>query len=329
MQVTVNDIKWASYRDFEGPYFPGRFPYVLPPIPDFLDKVLAVVAATEGKYDSVNCYDRCILSVGMIQWCERLFLVSELLGRCYELDPRTWADLITFPPSVDFRKGMQGKWRFYLRGVEITTEAQQREFFLGSATAGFKGSWTPETRAYAKRTAACFANFWNHPPFRIVQAAWTKSRLPGFVTAEAAKWLPAGDGWRDAMRAMYYSFAANNPSIASKSLLKAVNNPGYIGSDDADRFRIAAQTLTFGPGVDIYPARYAAIAPVLKQLFNVPIPQTADALRSWVDAPPAVVRVEVTEEESAAAGRLIALSDGVMSGTAPQGLDAVDAIKES
>jgi hypothetical protein len=37
---------------------------------DFLDEAVYIFSSTEGCIDSVNMYDKCIVSVGCAQWCE-------------------------------------------------------------------------------------------------------------------------------------------------------------------------------------------------------------------------------------------------------------------
>ena len=62
----ATNARWASFDKWEGPIVPGRCPFVLPPFPTWSEKLLYVVSATEGHYDSVNCYDRAILSAGIL-----------------------------------------------------------------------------------------------------------------------------------------------------------------------------------------------------------------------------------------------------------------------
>lgn len=62
-------IGWGGYADWEGPWYRGSVPYALPTDrePTFIEKVGAVVTATEGGcLDAINMYDRCVLTVGFI-----------------------------------------------------------------------------------------------------------------------------------------------------------------------------------------------------------------------------------------------------------------------
>ena len=95
--IKEEDIDWGDYKTFEGPFFKGTLRYSLPPIPNEDDRRLRVLTATEGgAYDAINMYDRCVVSVGLIQWCEgRYHLVSKLLGAISdELGP----EVVTRPP---------------------------------------------------------------------------------------------------------------------------------------------------------------------------------------------------------------------------------------
>jgi hypothetical protein len=320
--TTVDQIGWGKYREFEGPMFRGTVRFALPPAPDFLDKALFIITATEGGcFDAINMYDRCILSVGLIQWCERNFSFSDILGRCAEMDNYMLANLLKGMPRIsNFKKNSQGKWRFFKDDVEVTTEEDQRTIFLGGPQVGLiklpngLSSWTPDLRFYAKSVAACMANIWSYPLFRIVQAEATKNKLMSFVLPEAKKILfseTTGDtnfSWMGALRAMYLSYAANNPVAANKAVQKAAENPAW---DDGveDKFRIAAQTLAFGTGFDIWPVRYTTIAPVLNRTFGTSAPATADALKTWSGDVPDHVQVDVSDLKGAAVAGLYRLAD--------------------
>jgi hypothetical protein len=66
--VDKSQIKWGEYKNYEGPYFIGSVPFSLSSNPSDDEKILAVITATEGGcYDSINMYDSCILSSGLIQ----------------------------------------------------------------------------------------------------------------------------------------------------------------------------------------------------------------------------------------------------------------------
>lgn len=327
MTVTANDVKWGSYGNYEGPFFPGRLVYLTQYVETFMDKVLGVVSATEGScYDAINMYDRCILSVGMIQYCEAgQFFVTSLLGKCAEADPAAMKlKLGTFPGGVEFKKNAAGIWRFYKNTMEVNTSDLQRLLYLGDSQVGTKGTWTQAAKDYAKAVAAWFANFWDYAPFRDIQKADVIRRMPGFLTTDANKilnQLSSNEVWEEALVAAYYSFAANLPTVASKSLISASQRPEWIGSDEEGRFYIALESLTFGPGIGIYPGRYEKIAPVLNHLFGVTAPLNANGLKMHEVKVPAVA---ITDAERDTASRQMQLIDEVAMGQ--EGIDAIDAV---
>lgn len=329
--TTSSVIGWGSYDKYEGPFFRGSIRYTAPTQPDFMDKVLAVLTVTEGGcYDAINMYDRCIVSVGLIQWCEGgQFSVSTMLGRCNELDTPTLQHQISkFPIQVEFKRNKQGLYRFFYKNIEVGTQELQRQLFLGSSTTGMKGTWTETTKQYAKEVAAWFANIWLSPFYRQVQAEYTKAKIPSFLLPESRRILfssitPSDQlSWSGALRAAYYSFAGNLPAVANRSLQKAVQNKDWVAADETDKFRLALQSLTFAPGIAIYPQRYNNIAPVLHRLFGVDIPLTADALRAWKGVAP-IENIPLTAAENQWASRQIKLSDDLYNG-APSGMDVID-----
>ncbi len=332
--TTAQEIGWGKYGGYEGPFFRGKLKFSLPANPDFLDKALYVITSTEGgAYDAINMYDRCIISVGLIQFCERVFNFSEILGACAERDLLMLeTKLSSFPSKVEFEKNKYGKWRWFDMGAEVTSEAMQRAIFLGGAAIGKEGTWGPvgsAARIYAKDVAAWAANLWDYPLFRVVQNEATKKKLMSFVLPEARELIFQNDhpdssfSWRGALKAMYMSFAANLPSVANKSIQKAAARPEWATADWADRFRLAAQVLTFGPGIDIYPHRYEAISKVLEKVFDIAVPNTAAELKTWDDAPPEELRVEVSEEQKQIAARWLKLSDDLVHGRG-EGLDVLE-----
>lgn len=306
--VAASDIGWGSYGNYEGAFFRGRIPYILPAQPDFLDKCLATITAVEsGKYDAINGYDRCIISLGLIQFCEAgQFGVTNLLGRCADVDAFMMNNFVTkFPVSVEFKRVPQGPYRFHQNGVAVDNLDAQRKLFLGGSP-GTKGSWTPETTAHAKDVAAWMANIWNYPLFCRIQAEYTKVRLPSYIMAGAKKALfdgmTANDqfGWAGALRAAFYSFTINLPTVADKSLAKAMQDPAWAKASDEEKFYMAVKALTFSPGISIYPIRYEGIAPVLNRLFGITAPLKATELH---DTTPVHHEVPMTEEELEAYGR--------------------------
>lgn len=287
--VSVPKIGWGKYKGFEGPFFMGSIPYSLPTEPTEEDRRLRVVTATEGgTYDAVNMYDQCIVSVGLIQWCETAgYLTSRLLhGVCEAGGAQHLTQALK--PALDasgaeFKKNLTGQWRFFLKGKEVTTRTQQQELFLGCD--GREGSWTDEARSRARLWALCMANVWTDPKAREVQANFTKPRLMGFIIKDARQllWDSTPDtGWNGMLRAAYLSFAANNPQKANDNVVKAAATT-MARKWSPDWCIHVLKQLTFGPNIAIYGERYNKIRPWLEKLWSgVELPKDAGALKAWI-----------------------------------------------
>lgn len=304
MKITPKMIGWGSYSSNSGPYFKGTIKYELPPNPNFQEKTLYIISKTEGNINSVNMYDSCIISVGMIQYCERFNLVSILLGRVAEI---CGIESVLVPledamkrSNCTFKRDRNGKWRFYFtdsRGV-VDTTTKKKELFL--ACSGTKESWTPEAVEHAKLWAACMANVWQTAKAQQVQIDYIKENLMSFVMNDARKIL-FGDvvevqssGWAGATRSAYISFAANNPTKANEQVkkffletnLKKWSPEWCVG---------LIQKLTFGPKIKIYEHRYEVIRPHIERLFDVRLPESADKLEIWT--PPSSTDADINDEE--------------------------------
>jgi len=293
--TTPSDIGWGSYQQYEGPFFRGKFPFAISDVDQTavgsgsdkpLDpRLLAVVTATEGgRYDAINMYDRCIVSVGLIQWCEAgQYSVSGLLGRIVDRDPALLGPLgPAFAASnAEFKKNAGGKYRFFFRnGDEVNSADKQRELFFKNSS-GLKGGWQDEQKTHAKLWAVCLADMLAQPAARIVQVEHTLPKLVNFCMPEAKKILFEGslpsEGLVGAVRAAYISFAANLPAVANTHLKQAVTD------SKSDKWSLewsidVLRQLTFGPKISIYPHRYKAIRPVLERLYGVDLPDLAEDL---------------------------------------------------
>jgi len=285
--VQASDIGWGSYQQWEGPYFGGVVPYVLPDNPDFLEKCMSVVTATEGgHYDAINMYDSCILSVGIIQVCERVFGVSNLLQKCTDYDLGTLRQsLLKMPTPADFKQDPTGKWKFFFvdgRGF-VDNVAKQQTLFLGGST-GLKGQWTDDQKAFAKQVAAVLASVWSSPGMQMGQREFVKPNLMTYVRPAAKATLftdPDETGFKGAIKAAIISYSANLPAVADKYLALAVADPAWSTADDATKFTLAMKQVVFGPQIAIWPHRYQAIKPVIQKLFGVTLP-TLEELHSAV-----------------------------------------------
>jgi hypothetical protein len=284
--LTASDIGWGKYKSFEGPYFRGSRKFVQSASPTVEEKQLSVVTATEGgAMDAVNMYDQCIVSVGLIQWCEAsYFLTSKLVGAVLEQDPSLASPLspALSASGATFSKGPDGKWRFRTAAGAVDERPEQTSlFFLRSS--GAIGSWDDESRGRAKLWAACFANFLAQDGAAAVQVPYTAMRLRSFATPAAAGILWDGssdDGLVGAVRAAFISFAANLPAVASDHLVKAAASNG-AAKWSRDWCVNVLRELTFGPGISIYPGRYDKIRPVMEAAYGVDLPDFAQELQDW------------------------------------------------
>lgn len=287
--VQAIDIGWGSYRGYEGPFFRGTHPLLLPQSPSQADRVLAVITATEGgHYDAINMYDGQIVSSGLIQFIERAqFSVSQMLGA--SMDEPYAEEFLRFVKSknASFTRGAYGRYRFLLMAPPVPTPVEnlstQRRLFYLNAT-GEKGSWDDASRQHAKEWAAAIASFWQNPVAQWGQREFTMPKLYDFAVGKAR------DVVEDAKRhftpmslafiAAYLSFAVNNPQRASKHLAE------FLGKTTEEKYTKAwlvgvLKELTFAPGIAIYPHRYNAIRPKLEQLYGVELPDFADELEAW------------------------------------------------
>ena len=306
--VNADKIGWGHYGGFEGPYYSGAVHYVLAATPDENDRRLRVLTATEsGAYDAVNMYDQCIISIGLIQWCEsQYYLSSKLLhsvaeAGCADVIQTALAPALT-ACKASFKKNPTGQWRFFfdeprdftidgktinLPAGEVNSSQRQQALFLGCD--GKLNSWSDENKAQAKLWAACMANIWSDTAAQVAHVSYTKQRLMGFVLPASKTMLWDGtpdSGWQGVMRAAFISFAGNNPNLANVHLLKAA---GELKSAkwSPEWCTGVLKEMTFGPNVAIYSTRYDKIRPLLEQLWtDITLPKTAIELKVWQEPDP-------------------------------------------
>ena len=287
--IRPSQILWGSYNGYEGPYFPGTLKYVLPDNPTETEKRLMVVTSTEGgSYNAVNMYDVCIISIGLIQYCEgTYFLTSGLLHTVSEsIGPesvRVPLAGVMKDVGCEWKKNAKGQWRFHFKDSrgEVDTVAKQRELFLGCD--GKKGSWSPENKEMAKKWAAGMANIWLNQDACKVHASSVASRLISFVMPNAKKVLFDGveTEYANMFRAAYLSFTANN-SVKADFHLSRISSKWPKWSRE---WCIAGlKELTFGPGIAIYPGRYDKLRPWLEKLWTgIDLPKNKEDLKNWVE----------------------------------------------
>ncbi len=288
--VQASEIGWGSYQNFEGPYFLGRAPFVLPDVPAPEEETMAVITAAEGgHYDAWNGYDSCGWTSGLIQFCEHnQYSVSDMLGAVASAGRGDLLNgLMTYASSVDvgFDRGPSGKWRFLFKDSRgfIDNPLKQQQLFYKNGN-GSKGSWTNDTKLYAKGWAAAISSVWEQPEAQLLQCAFTAGKLGQFFTQSAKNFFSTMPTTQvaKAMWSAYASFAVNNPSWASSALQQSIAS--YTGHPYWEEQHLVnlLKHLTFDPHVAIYPARYNAIRPVLEKLYQVQLPDFAAELQTWV-----------------------------------------------
>jgi Putative peptidoglycan binding domain len=287
--TTPDDILWGKYKQYSGPYYLGTRKFKLPANPSESHKLLAVTTRTEGgRFNAINAYDRCIISTGLLQWCEaKYFLTSKLLGAIASTDPSLLDPLAPAlaASNAEFKEKTSGRWRFFFKDSrgEVDAGTEQKQLFLLDSP-GHQGSWDDASKAHAKLWAASMANVLVQDVAVEVQTKYTASRMRSFFIVSKARPViydgTASTGWTGAMRAIFTSFAANLPAVAAKMLaahLAATTDPKW----SKDWCVGLTKQLTFGPGIAIYPHRYNAIRPVVEQLYGVDLPDLADELKAW------------------------------------------------
>jgi len=85
----------------------------------------------------------------------------------------------------------------------------------------------------------------------------------------------------NAFRAIYLSFADNNPKHASSSLMVGLAQAQPVERWTEGWLTVVVKALTFVPGIAIYPRRYQAIRPVVEKLYGVDLPDTDEDLKLW------------------------------------------------
>jgi len=317
--IETKNIGWAAYDVYEGPFYLGKSKFVMPDNPVLSDKILATITATEGgSWNAVNMYDRCICTVGLIQWCEGgQYSVSDMLGMAAERSASLLSPLnnIMAHARVEFKKNAKGRYRFFFqdeRGEVDRADEQQQLFLRGS---GRKKTWTEDNKNYAKVWAAGLAEVYAEPNAIVTQRDYTVPRLYNFALPTAMELFKApeakGSPIGQAFICAYLSFAANNPARADASLKDAIktwntqNGPVW----SPRWFNHILERLTFASGVTIYPHRYDAIRPVLEKLFGIDIPDRSEQLHGLLS--PIEIQILLVHKLKYDLGKSGANGDGV------------------
>lgn len=290
---TVSRVDWRTYERWEGPVVIGDCPYRLPLNPNPMEKVFWVTAAAEGYLDSVQAFDRGIVSAGALQWIEGggLFHVSQMLGLVQHRSHEAMRPLMPIMQhcGVALDSSLPGVYRFrFGGGTWVDNVDRLQDMYFGGAS-GLKGGWTAETKQVVEAWVTGISGVFKHPAAQELQVGYTLPRLMTFVRDGAKTILWDSDanddsGVRGAARAAYISFAVNNPAAALRALVTMqTEHPRW----SYDWLRALLQALTFTAGIPLYVHRYNAIRQRLEKLYGVNLPDFADGLS---DAPLASVK---------------------------------------
>jgi hypothetical protein len=283
--ITASEIAWGEYKPpkgpaFEGPWFRGRARIAEPPSPGPLEKLLAVVMATEsggGHPDAINMYDVCMLTLGLIQHCEASGQqAAQLLAAIRSTTgPAPFEALDEHMARRGMRLGMAGNRAAFLdsAGAAILTPQQRALAFFGGAS-GHKGSWLPAQKQEAKSWAAVFASTLGDERTFAAHVRHASSKLLTYVLPPTRSVVFAGGviegaGWRGALQALVVSFAANIPTVADHHWRAYLAEQGGRIVDSQAFVVGAAAALTYRPQIAIYPRRLKDIIPAIKRLYGV------------------------------------------------------------
>lgn len=288
--VLPSELTWAEqgYVDrngdhWQGYIWPGRSPWVPPAVMTDDQKFGRVVMATESAgcfLDAAQSYDVMGLTVGAIQWGEiRSWAVTKMFGACYAQDPKLLEPLrpVMDRCRVSMQQRSTGAWRWRLRdGTWVDTPEKQSKL-LRLNSSGKIGTWDAASKEVNALWVAGSASVFQIPAAQQVQLAYTFAQIRSFALPEAKKilWGPETpskeEGIHGALRAIYLSFAANNPTIAQTRLLEAVRQSKAVRWSD-DWVADVLNELVFGPDIAFYPKRYGDLLKVVPGLYGVSLP---------------------------------------------------------
>lgn len=289
MTMELSDIRWGSYQQYEGPWTLGEVCYTLPANPTDEEKIMAVITATEGgKVDMVNMYDACLWTCSIIQWCNRApqHAVDDLLTYILVEHGAAYCEpLFALASTRGYTfKCLNGKGRFHeARGTAVVTPHQQQDLYFGGSS-GLKGQWHETDKAWARQWCLASAQtFGGTEEARQAAVAYTAPKVLTYFSFGAGKdvleQMPdsaTGHAWR----ALYLSFAANNPARAARAVQSAQADMALEPWTEPWLVNMARH-LTFDAGISIYPHRYNKVRPVIEDLWGVGLPETSKDLANW------------------------------------------------
>lgn len=257
----MNVVK-GKYGGYEGPMFRGSVPVRTAFASEPLHKLVGVTTSTEGGcYDSMNGYDRCVISVGAIQFCGAIGLIHPLLSQILSQVPDAAAKLRAW-------EGRYGQNVLELLGPKRPTAPVLASKLFGCD--GREGSWEAGNWTQANALFAALQPLLIHPASQRIQLDHTASRILSFVMPASRFFFDKlyTEGWLGALQGAMVSFSANLPAVADKHFRAYVAFKGPP-KNTPDYFFGALDAMTYNPKIAIYPHRRAAILKVLPSLYGI------------------------------------------------------------
>lgn len=310
--VAIRDVGWGAFGGFEGPRYIGHKKVALPANASFDEKVMYVTSASEGNYDSINMYDRAIISCGAIQWIELgQYSVSDMIGHIAEKCGEEFVNAKLSPgltmSKATFKKTPKGRWRFHVldpngKEVPVDTEALSRYMFCKSS--GKMGTWTEINKLWAKAWAACIAELFETDEAVAAQVEWTVPQLRARFVLSQGKAIvfsegSSYEGYAGALKALLIAYGVNLPAIAEKTIAAAAARstfPRWSKQWCLDLMHDLALT----SGVAIWPGRYDLKRPSLERAFGIELPKNQIELsrRAWAKQPVEMIPLPVAVVET-------------------------------
>lgn len=287
MAIAASQVGWGKYKEYEGPMFFGVVkPKITPDSPPAWIRT-KVISASEGNLDAGQCYDMCRGTFGFQQWCGLFPMLVKMIRSVNQQAPGTLSSLFDFLGSINTKISDTSDY-FIHKGVICRGDTGLRDLFLAGGN-GLRGQWQEIHRERAIGWILAYANCdWSDPRASKAQIDYAASTLMSYVNP-GARWLfneqqteKLSDEQKkvaEAMRAIFLSCAANNPTRAETYLRLGeakTQNPRWSMGWLVDLLRAEI----WDPGVDILPHRYNTIRPVVEKAYKIDLPDFAEEFRT-------------------------------------------------
>ena len=252
----------AEYGGYAGLMHRGTTPYRATPSSEPLHKLVSVTCVTEGgTFEAANTYDRCVISLGLIQLCGAIGNLFPLMRSILEQLPAE-----ALKPLRDWERKYQVHFLASLAPSSQNVMAM-RLFGCG----GRVGDWTEESYQRVEELLEAICPILGHPLARRIQLDLVASTILNYVMPDTHRILfqdLPSDGWIGALQAAVVSFSANLPAVADRHFRAYVSENGPIRAE-RDYVAGAIEAMTNRPKIAIYPHRRTAILPEIERLYGV------------------------------------------------------------